>query len=106
MVERPRLRTVVQQQYEGWHREQTERDTIRKSYSNKREGMSFTTEGMSFAAIDSNREEVRQPDMCAHCNIDTGGEHQGNCPLGRRLQRKEGIEIPDKLTNLLHRCEL
>jgi len=79
---------------------------IRKSYNNKREGMSFTTEEKSFTAIDNNREQIRQPDMCAHCNIDTGGEHQGNCPLGRRLQGKEGIEIPDKLTNLLHRCEL
>jgi len=59
---------------------------IRKSYNNKREGMSFT-------AIDSNREEVRQPDMCAHCNINTGGEHQGNCPLGRRLQGKSGCSI-------------
>ena len=50
--------------------------------------MSFTTEEMSFTAIDSNREEVRQPDMCAHCNLSTGGEHQGNCPLGKRLQGK------------------
>ena len=63
---------------------------------------SFTTKGMSFTVVDSNREEVRQPDMCAHCNLNTGGEHQGNCPLGRRLQGKEGIEILDKLTNLLH----
>ena len=72
----------------------------------RREGMSFTTEEMSFAAIDSNREEVRQPDMCAHCNIDTGGEHQENCPLGRRLQGKGGIEILGELTNLRNRCEL
>ena len=61
---------------------------------------------MSFTVIDSNMEEVRQPDMCAHCNIDTGGEHQGNCPLGRRLQGKGRIEILDKLTNLRNRCEL
>ena len=78
---------------EDWHREQTEYDAIRKSYNNKREVMSFTTEGMSFTVIDSNREEVRQPDMCAHCNIDTGGEHQENCPLGRRLQGKTGCSI-------------
>ena len=84
---------MTQQQYEDWHREQTEHDTIRRSYSNKREEMSFTTEGMSFTAIDSNREEVRQPDMCAHCNLDTDGEHQGNCPLGRRLQGKTGCSI-------------
>ena len=90
---------MTQQQYEDWHREQTEHDMIRKSYNNKREEMSFTV-------IDSNREEVRQPDMCAHCNLNTGGEHQENCPLGRRLQGKGGIEILDKLTNLLHRCEL
>ena len=45
---------------------------------------------MSFTVIDSNREEVRQPDMCAHCSLNTGGEHQKNCPLGRRLQRKAG----------------
>ena len=76
---------MTQQQYEDWHREQTEHDTIRKSYNNKREGMSFT-------AIDSNREEVRQPDMCAHCNIDTGGEHERNCPLGKRLQGKNRYE--------------
>ena len=72
---------IYQQQYEDWHREQTERDAIRKSYNNKRKEMSLT-------AIDSNREEVRQPDMCAHCNLNTGGEHQENCPLGRRLQGK------------------
>ena len=50
--------------------------------------MSFTTEEKSFTAIDSNREQIRQPDMCAHCNLSTGGEHQGNCPLGKRLRGK------------------
>ena len=65
---------MTQQQYEDWHREQTEYDMIRKSYNNKREGMSFTT-------IDNNREDDRQPDMCAHCNLNTSGEHERNCPL-------------------------
>jgi len=72
---------IYQQQYEDWHREQTEHDMIRKSYNNKREEMSFTV-------TDNNREDDRQPDMCAHCNLSTGGEHQGNCPLGKRLQGK------------------
>ena len=79
---------MTQQQYEDWHREQTEHDMIRKSYNNKREGMSFTTEEMSFTAIDSNKEQIRQPDICAHCNLNTGGEHQENCPLGKRLRGK------------------
>ena len=83
---------IYQQQYEDWHREQTEHDMIRKSCNNKREGMSFTTEEMSFTTIDSNREDDRQPDMCAHCNLNTGGEHQGNCPLGKRLQGKNRYE--------------
>ena len=47
---------------------------------------------MSFTAIDNNREDDRQPDMCAHCNLNTGGEHQGNCPLGKRLQGKNRYE--------------
>ena len=68
---------MTQQQYEDWHREQTEHDTIRKSYNNKKEEMSFITEEMSLTAIDSNREEVRQPDMCAHCNLNTGGNIKG-----------------------------
>ena len=36
---------------------------------------------MYFSTTDG--KETCKPDMCAHCNLSTGGQHQQNCPMVR-----------------------
>jgi len=46
---------------------------------------------------------VHYYDMCAYCNLDTGGNHEGSCPLAS--PRIVGIPFGESYSNLTKRAK-
>ena len=52
---------------------------------------------MYFGTTDG--KEVHKPDICSYCNLDTGGQHQQNCPMvqGYKFLGTENAKLAEDL---------
>ena len=50
-------------------------------------------------SITADGKEIIVPGMCSHCNLDTGGRHQTNCPMvqGYKSLNVENVKLAEEL---------
>ncbi len=57
---------------------------------------------MRFTCTDGSTREL--PDMCACCQMDTGGNHQVGCPLSFNSHTIREAQIPQPFVYIFIRC--